>query len=335
MDVSSDITFTDKREISENDFIYPSLSSLCRISDTNVPVMIFSDGRCLYDTQSISEMSRQDLCDMYRNIGYSTAINNAIASALNISPEIRRILILTNGKDTSSSLTASTLTKILKQRGVAVDGLIFEIKADSVKEPDDTVYYPYSKHDKRFESIIRNTGGCLKVLTESGISGKQLTHFINACASAGIPSPKSSNLDKELTDKVISRLKPYSVYYQQVDTATCIRYNDVVYHGLKEVIAAAKDRKIGLDEMKYPCFDSYDYDNENRYYQNYYFGRNIDELDRKRDELKSVKPATNYCKLTHDTPLSLLPVLYYCGDGDKMLICGLDIVYDIDDPDSE
>lgn len=67
---------------------------------------------------------------------------------------------------------------------------------------------------------------------------------------------------------------------------------------------------VGCDYKLYPCFDSYDYANENRFYWNFVFAKSKEELDDKLQKLKSMDSGCNYCKLTTE----LHPMIYFGGD---------------------
>ena len=79
------------------------------------------------------------------------------------------------------------------------------------------------------------------------------------------------------------------------------------------------DIHIGQLWERYPCFDSYDYANEKRTYQNYIFKKTpISKEDIVK--LHKLPATTNFCKVTDEIPEDLLPILYYVGEGDTMLL---------------
>lgn len=68
----------------------------------------------------------------------------------------------------------------------------------------------------------------------------------------------------------------------------------------------------------YPRFDSFD-DSDNRQYQTYIIRR----LPIRKKELlrvKDIHSCGNCCHLHSDTPTGMLPMVYYKGEGDTMLI---------------
>lgn len=74
----------------------------------------------------------------------------------------------------------------------------------------------------------------------------------------------------------------------------------------------------------YPTFDDYDSASENRAYENYYFlDRPFSKED--TDAIAAVHPGVSFCKVYEGLLLpSGLPVIYYHGDGDTMLVASPD-----------
>lgn len=69
---------------------------------------------------------------------------------------------------------------------------------------------------------------------------------------------------------------------------------------------------------RYPCFDSDDYANENRYFQNFFISRTPFSDDRIMEYMKN-KATTNVCMVRDDLSLQSLPAVYYVGEGNYML----------------
>ena len=88
------------------------------------------------------------------------------------------------------------------------------------------------------------------------------------------------------------------------------------FNGVKDMIEHARKRKpkdgvyVGEDSHLYPCFDSEDYMNENRYFTNLVFGRSQEEIDKKLNILNQVERYSNYNKLR----VELHPMAYWQGD---------------------
>lgn len=91
----------------------------------------------------------------------------------------------------------------------------------------------------------------------------------------------------------------------------------VLFKGVKDMICHAIDNVskdgvyVGIDDQRYPCFDSDDYAYEDRYYTNLVFANSQEELDEKLARLKKMEPIKgNYDKLTEE----LHPMAYWEGD---------------------
>lgn len=68
----------------------------------------------------------------------------------------------------------------------------------------------------------------------------------------------------------------------------------------------------------YPIFDSYDI-GDDRTYQNYIFtDAPIDVA--KLKEISEIRHNYNYCMVHEHIPEHLLPILYYRGEGDYMIL---------------
>ena len=76
---------------------------------------------------------------------------------------------------------------------------------------------------------------------------------------------------------------------------------------------------VGEMWMPYPCFDAEDYANEDRTYQNYILRkRPITQDDMKT--LSELPLEGNECRISECMPAEMLPLVFYVGDGDTMLV---------------
>ena len=66
---------------------------------------------------------------------------------------------------------------------------------------------------------------------------------------------------------------------------------------------------VGCDCERYPCFDSEDYDSENRCFWNFVFAKDKDVLAEKLEQLKRIDWKRNYNKITEQ----LHPMAYWQG----------------------
>lgn len=76
---------------------------------------------------------------------------------------------------------------------------------------------------------------------------------------------------------------------------------------------------VGEVWASYPCFDAEDYANENRTYQNYIV-RERPITNEDLQKLKALPSRGNYERINEKLPVSMLPMVYYQGDGCYMLI---------------
>ena len=89
---------------------------------------------------------------------------------------------------------------------------------------------------------------------------------------------------------------------------------------LSECYSSNKLPGICISELyaNYPIFDSYDI-GDNRTYQNYLF--TINQLrNEDMDKLSNMRRRTNYCLVHEYISEDLLPILYYQGDGNYMIL---------------
>lgn len=76
---------------------------------------------------------------------------------------------------------------------------------------------------------------------------------------------------------------------------------------------------VGDTSQLYPCFDSEDWASEDRYYQNYII-RKSPITDDEMQAFFEIKARYNFTRLHERTPADMLPILYYKGEGDFMLL---------------
>lgn len=83
---------------------------------------------------------------------------------------------------------------------------------------------------------------------------------------------------------------------------------------------AKESKDVFVAELydRYPIFDSYDI-GDDRTYQNYFFS-NVPFSEETLAEMKAIKHKCNYCMVHEEIPEHLLPVLYYSGEGDYMIL---------------
>lgn len=137
-----------------------------------------------------------------------------------------------------------------------------------------------------------------------------------------------SEIPSNLTVAPAAKAKFDPSVVSEVYTDAKIKYNGHVYSGLADIIAAIKDTTgkkgwVARDAKKYKSPTPGVF--ETRSYQNYYFGTSKEELARKKAALSMIDGGDTYVKLTDDTAEDLLPMIYYKGEGNRMLVRGLEV----------
>lgn len=107
------------------------------------------------------------------------------------------------------------------------------------------------------------------------------------------------------------------------DILNCLEIIGKVYsNGIKcfspDKINICQDIHVGKICRNYPIFDSYDLDDD-RTYQNFIFKKsNINDIILEKVSLIDKKG--NFCLVHESIPTDYLPILYYRGDGDYMIL---------------
>ena len=127
---------------------------------------------------------------------------------------------------------------------------------------------------------------------------------------------------------------------QKVSNKDDIEILGHIFHGLKDIQehvemslyksyshgqANEREPKAGCNVhvgemwMPYPCFDAEDFANEDRTYQNYV----LREQPITQDDMKALSELPskgNECRISECMPAEVLPIVFYVGDGDTMLV---------------
>lgn len=98
---------------------------------------------------------------------------------------------------------------------------------------------------------------------------------------------------------------------------TTLTFKGVTYQGIGGIMQADREEQQVFSICKrFPCFDSYDYVYENRYYRNYWFG--VDEAV--REVIWAWQGGGNCRYIGEDLPDVMLPMVYYEDEQDTMLV---------------
>lgn len=339
VDVSGDVRALNENNSSISDMIYTAVKRLSAIAPESTIFMPYSSERTMLSPAGINKMSKQQLFDLLLALGGSTSTLNAVASLMNLPQEINRVLLLTNDIENLNGFTPNTLARILSSKGVTVDAAIFSMKADSLRIPHYDLRFKSKPRNGKITELVKLTGGKLSEIPLGNNVEKSMNRLIAKVAGKNKPkAAKAMDYDSSAVEKCLAQLKLESVEPTAVDTSTVVMFNGHIYHGLNELRRAARDNSgrcgyVGEISERYPVFDSYDEADEDRYFSNFVFAKSANELKEKSDAAKQLKGSSNFCKLTADTPLRLLPMVYYRGEGEEMIICGLEIIYDDYNPE--
>lgn len=285
VDISGDQDCHDKEGKSEGQLLDIVLSQLNKNAFAIDSVMVFAQGRMNVPFGKLRKRDKAYSDFLLNCIGDGTSIYDAMLSVVN-RPEVPgRVLVVTNGVDNGSSFHHATTARILRDKGVRVDGLCINIPADSIAW--DSVYYAKQKYDGRFGEAVKATGG--KYATASKVQDVRdaLSSLMKDTSRQDKPSKhgKDAVYNKALLDNTLGRISPRRLCIQEVDTAASVRYNGQVMKGLSEI-----KRALGN------------------------------------------APGLTCNRILHDNiPLDMLPAVYYSGEGDKMSICGFELVNDLFD----
>lgn len=326
IDVSSDMDAYAKNGVNEMNIADYCLKHLVndKLADS---ILFFAGGRTLLPIRNFSE-NKFDYSGIRKIIGDGTSINDALASCIELEHRTGRFVVISNGRESGSSFSYATLSKLMNTKGIRVDAIVISSRCDSIyvksslfNSMDSTLYERTPKHFG-LKNIVKITGGKIITLTDKHDLESKIDELSCVVAKEKIRSTKfGCNLNPALTEKVLARLKPQKLYICEVDTNVVIKYSGITYHGLNEILNVANfDSPILIDR-----------DNKRKLEGdspiNVVFVSKPDEQDKKRLILSQVKTDSSYCKLSQDTPIDVLPMIYYSGRGSKMQLCGLEFEF--------
>lgn len=92
------------------------------------------------------------------------------------------------------------------------------------------------------------------------------------------------------------------------------------FHGIEDIMAWKGEEPVILEKYKlFPCFDSYDYASENRFYHNYLFCLNKDDAALKKVYFDAI-PKSYGCIVDQNYPRDLRPLVYYADESASMTL---------------
>ncbi len=92
------------------------------------------------------------------------------------------------------------------------------------------------------------------------------------------------------------------------------------FQGIEEVMSWKGEKPVILERSKlFPCFDSYDYANENRFYRHFLFCKDNADADDKRKDFEAI-PRGYGCLIDRRYPEYLRPLVFYADESDTMIL---------------
>ena len=175
-------------------------------------------------------------------------------------------------------------------------------------------------------------------LREHGIGGV-IEMLVDEAPAVAEDSAALNELRRKWTDRMNERIGDYDIQCLPKDGEIYI--NECLFHGLNDIKQqvemsgnpshtyskwSAREKyqpnpsfHIGNIWQSYPTFDSYDAA-DNRSYDNYVFSKEPLTEAMMDVYCKQIRSSYNFCMVHEDIPINLLPILYYEGEGDSVLL---------------
>lgn len=128
-------------------------------------------------------------------------------------------------------------------------------------------------------------------------------------------------VDMSLFREGMSELKANisDFYIRRVPVTMKMIIGGITYNGAKSLKSASQDPKCKVSNRweAFPCFDSFDYANENRCYSNYCFC--FKDTDKWQKVMALELQDSNFCLVGEKMPKDVLPMVYVNDDEKTML----------------
>ena len=105
----------------------------------------------------------------------------------------------------------------------------------------------------------------------------------------------------------------------QIEMYGSVNWHDIKCYAHQGCKSNPAGLHIGHFQENYPRFDSYDASDDRRY-NNYVFSRNPLTVERMEQYFNKVSPHMNFCMVHENIPGEFLPILYYNGCSDYILL---------------
>lgn len=300
--------------------------------------ILFSSGRTFCPMKELSEIDTTMGHRLIEYLGDGTSIMDALMGCAKAKQDVAepwRVLLLSNGNDNSSRVDRMTLSEVMRRENITVDAISLCFDTDSVEYHQHTGLSRVA--NKNNVDLIRDicalTGGIYHHVSTATEIKKT---FADAVKMAQEAHGRQTMLVRNAISDDMYRWLLSNFYAEEIavidaDTCSDITVLGHTFHGITDIKKAAKNGKcgniyIGEDRQPYPCFDSFDDMNEDRFYYNFVFALSKSELDEKMRLLRTAGNTSNYKKLTKQTSIHLLPMIYYGDSGEKMQMSGCEFV---------
>lgn len=206
IDVSWDIVPHDKAGRSEMQLLISVVDQMSSHFNDGDSVSVFAAGRAVVPFKTLLDDSRNKFDYSRSCTGDGTHIYDAMLSVIGTAADVpQRLLVITNGLDNGSSFHHRTAAKILKSKGIVVDGVCVYLPADSVAI--DSVYSPKPLLDNDFRDFIESTGGKFLLLKDTQDAQSTLQLLIeNAKSEVLLPSGFKHGYDDAILNKTLQRI---------------------------------------------------------------------------------------------------------------------------------
>lgn len=322
IDVSSDMDAYAKNNVKE---MWLAEQCIKNLAEDVMPdsLMVFADGRTILSTKDLYD-KKYEYSSIRNIIGDGTSINDALASCMAMTERPNRILVITNRREGSSSISSKTLSKLMKSKGMRIDALLVSAGCDSIYMPSsfdhsDSLLYERTFIYSGLKRIVERTGGKIASIDGESDIRHEIKEFESLVAKKNTGNSKvGCKLNPELTERMLGRIKPQKLYICEVDTNTVIKYGGTEYKGLNAILQVSESTPNILTD--YEANQAVSIGKA----LNIVFVADPNDRESKLSILHQIKADDSFCKLRQDTPIDVLPMIYYSGTGDKMLLCGLE-----------
>ena len=184
--------------------------------------------------------------------------------------------------------------------------------------------YVVLKHPMIRDHICLIEGGAIQELAKLITSRDGMYKIYSSIQSMmmGWPTP----LEIKLSEATLVEVDEFHVIPSEESQIVKLNKDCVLhimgqtFHGIKDVMSWKGKQPVILEKFKlFPCFDSYDYASEDRFYHNYLFCKDESDADEKRPDYDAI-PRCYGCVIDRRYPEHLRPLVYYADESNEMTV---------------